>query len=108
MWLKAGASDGPAVGTGWSPSGGSCGLMNGSKGARKAVLRSPKCRRSAVELAAATRAFFSGGSSSLTGSNLARKAWSGRVSGLRAQSMASDESVLVNVWGYLNFGDKQH
>ena len=97
MWLKAGASDGPADGTGCSPSGGSCGLINGSKGARNAVLRSPKCRRSAVELAAATRAFFSGGSSSLTGSSLARKAWSGRVSGLCAQSMVS-EAKRAQYW----------
>ena len=74
MWLNAGASGGPSAGTGSSPAGGSCGLTNGSNGAKKAMLRSPKCRRRAVELAAATRAFFSGGSSSLTGSNLARKA----------------------------------
>lgn len=62
VWLKGGRCGGPWTGTGPVPGGGGVGCQKAANGARNADVSSPKCCRSAAELAAARRELRPGGS----------------------------------------------
>ena len=82
VWLKGGRCGAPWTGTGPEPGGGPTGRQKAVNGVRNALVRSPKCCRSAALLAAAARALRAGGSLAPSRSNLAGKTCFVDLSGL--------------------------